>query len=192
MNRRSALTLALILAIGCGESPGEPADTTFEPSVSVEPSISVEPSQSPEVSPLIGTWTRPTTCQELVAALEDAGLGDLAPETVAGNGLVPGTPKQLAAKDDLCEGAVPREHSHFFTPLGIFGSLDWNLRQVDDGTYELVDERTFTIGDATFHFRVNGDKIRFVPVLPDDCAQVDYCSWMIAVAFPGHSWTRTY
>jgi hypothetical protein len=41
--------------------------------------------------------------------------------------------------------------------VGTFGSLDWNGDQVDDGVYEIVDDRTFTIGDATFHFEVQGD-----------------------------------
>lgn len=150
-----------------------------------------EPSQSPEeISPLVGDWRRVTTCQELVGALEEAGLGKSAPQTVAGNGFVPGTPEQLAEKDNICQGAVPREHSHFFTEWGTFGSLDWNGDQVDDGVYEIVDEETFTIGDATFRFAVEGDTIRFEPLLPDDCAEVDYCEWMVAVAYPGHAWER--
>jgi hypothetical protein len=186
MRRGTLLVVVALLVVGCGETPREAAEPSAEPSPSVEPS----PSEAP-VSPLVGTWTRTTTCEELVSALEDAGLADHAPETVAGNGLVPGTPEQLAAKDNLCDGSVPREHSHFFTEWGTFGSLDWNEEQVDDGTYELVDERSSRIGDATFQFEVDGDTISFEPVLPDDCAKVDYCEWMVAVAFSGHSWERT-
>jgi hypothetical protein len=47
---------------------------------------------------------------------------------------VGGTLEQLEKKDDPCEGAVPREHSHFFTGFGTFGSLDWRGEQVDDAT----------------------------------------------------------
>jgi hypothetical protein len=186
MVRRSALVLALLVAAGCGRSPADPVDAPE----SAEPS-SAESSPSPEISPLVGTWTRTTTCQELVDELEKAGFGDQVPQSIEGNGWVPGTAKQIAAKDDPCEGAVPREHSHFFTEWGTFGSLDWNEEQVDDGMYELVDERTFTIGDATFHFEVKDDTIRFIPVLPDDCSKVDYCEWMVSVAYQGHPWTRT-
>ena len=190
MIRSAAPVLAVFLAAGCDGSPAEPADTGSEPTVSTEPAPTFEPSSTPEVSPLVGTWTRTTTCRELVANLEAAGLGDVIPQSISGNGWVVGTPEQIAAKDDPCEGAVPREHSHFFTERGTFGSLDWRDQQVDDGTYELVDERTFTIGDATFHFKVDGDTIRFIPVLPDDCSHFA-CDWMVAVAYQGHTWTRT-
>ena len=186
--RRLTLVLLTVLLVGCGGA----AEPGSEPSESAEPSPSGEPSPSEEpVSPLVGTWTRTTTCQELVDELEKAGLGDLVPQSVSGNGWVPGTPEQIAAKADPCEGAIPREHSHFFTETGGFGSLDWKEEQVDDGTYKLVDERTFTIGNATFRFKVKGDTIRFIPVLPDDCSHFA-CDWMVAVAYQGHTWTRTY
>jgi hypothetical protein len=103
--------LLLLLLVGCGGSTS-PNDTAQEP---VE---EASPSESAAMSPLVGEWRRVTTCQELVQALRDAGLGDLAPQVVAGNGLVRGTPEQLAEKADMCEGAVPREHSHFFTDFG--------------------------------------------------------------------------
>jgi hypothetical protein len=186
MRRYAPVVVALILLVGCGEDSRDSPEPSAQPSTSVEPSPSEEP-----VSPLVGTWTRTTTCQELVDELEKAGLGDKIPQSVSGNGWVVGTPKQLAAKADPCEGAIPREHSHFFTETGGFGSLDWNEEQVDDGTYKLVDERTFTIGDATFHFKVTGDTIRFIPVLPDNCSHFA-CDWMVAVAYQGHTWTRTY
>ena len=115
-----------------------------------------------------------TTCEEMLQALEDAGLRGIVPQMLAGNGLVKGTPEQLAKKEKICEGAVPREHSHFFTEWGTSGSLDWNGDQVDDGVYEIVDDRTFTIGDATFHFDVQGDELMLEPVL----------GWMVAVASP--------
>jgi hypothetical protein len=110
---------------------------------------------------------------------------------------VGGTLEQLADKDDPCEGAVPREHSHFFTEFGTFDSLDWRREEVDENTYELVDNRTFTIGDgdgdgdgdAMFHFEIQGGTIRFEPILPDQCTRFDRV-WMVAVAFPGHTWDR--
>jgi hypothetical protein len=129
-----------------------------------------------------------TTCQELVEALEQAGLGEMAPQMVAGNGLVPGTSEQLAKKARICAGSRPREHSHFFTDFGTFGSLDWRGKQVDDGTYELIDDRTFKIGNAAFHFEIEGDTIRFDPVLTG-CDGFD-CGWMVSVAFPGKTWER--
>ena len=115
--------------------------------------------------------------------LEANGLGERAAQAIEGNGWVGGSLEQLEKKDDPCEGAVPREHSHFFTEFGTFGSLDWRGEQVDENTYELVDSRTFTIGDgdAMFHFEIQGDTITFEPVLPDTCSGFD-CVWMLAVA----------
>jgi hypothetical protein len=56
------------------------------------------------------------------------------------------TPKELARKDDLCRGAEPFVHSHFFTGTGEFGSLTEDLEQVDDGPYEIIDDSTLRIG----------------------------------------------
>ena len=161
------------------------------PDVSAEPTGQPSSSPSEEVSPLVGEWKRVTRCQELVRLLEANGIGSMAPQAIQGNGWVGGTLEQLEKKDDPCEGAVPREHSHFFTEYGAFGSLDWRGEQVDEGTYEIVDDRTVTIGagDATFHFEIRGDTISFEPVLPEVCGGFD-CVWMLAVASPGHTWER--
>ncbi len=185
--RRRCRPLLLVLAIvGLSCGGGTPA-----PDVSSEPTGQPSSSLSPEVSPLVGEWKRVTKCQELVRLLERNGMGSRAPQAIEGNGWVGGTLEQLAKKDDPCEGAVPREHSHFFTESGAFGSLDWRGEQVDEGTYEIMDDRTLTIGegDATFHFEIRGDTIKFEPVLPEVCGGFD-CIWMIAVAFPGHTWER--
>src|SRR6266581_2478662 len=85
-------------------------------------------------SRLVGRWSRIKTCQELVDALRKAGLGSTAPAAV-GDFFPNSTPQQLARKSDLCSGAAPQVHSHFFTSHGKFGSLDQNGQQVDDGRY---------------------------------------------------------
>jgi hypothetical protein len=147
---------------------------------------------------LVGRWERVTTCQELVTALRKAGLGATAPAMVAGNGLVPGTPQQLARKANICKGAVPRRHSHFFTAAGQFGSLDWKTEQVDDGSYRLLNARTVRIGDGTFHYRILNGKLTLNPVISAAARrqalahplQFSTAGWMVAVAFPGHTWKR--
>jgi hypothetical protein len=145
---------------------------------------------------LVGRWERVTTCQALVASLTKAGLRKTAPAMLAGNGLVSGTPKQLAHKPDICKGAAPRRHSHFFTSSGQFGSVDYNGKQVDDGTYRLLDARTVRINDGTFHFRISGRKLRLSPVISAAARrkalarplQFSTAGWQVAVAFPGHAW----
>jgi hypothetical protein len=181
--RRFVLIAAVIALSGCGRSPGEGADATRE-------TTTLSPSAEP-VLPLVGTWTRVTTCQELVTALEDAGLGRRAPKMVAGNGLVRGSAEQLAKKENICSGSVPREHSHYFTESGTFGSLNWNGKDVGHTTYELVDERTFTLdGVVHIHFEIEGDTLRLEPELPVGCKS-SQCARAIAVAYPGYRWERT-
>jgi hypothetical protein len=149
-------------------------------------------------SPLVGRWERVTTCQELVNALTKAGLRKTAPAIVAGNGFVPGTPQQLAARADICKGAVARRHSHFFTASGQFGSVDYNGQQVDDGSYRLLDARTVRISDGKFHFRIAGRELRLEPVISaaarrkalDFPLKFSTAGWQVAVAFPGHAWKR--
>ena len=147
---------------------------------------------------IVGRWERVTTCQELVSALTKAGLRKTAPAIIAGNGFVPGTPLQLAAKADICKGAVPRRHSHFFTSAGQFGSVDYNGQQVDDGTYRLLNARTIRIGEGTFHLRITGRQLRLQPVISAAARRkalaqplrFSTAGWQVAVAFPGHVWKR--
>jgi hypothetical protein len=167
--------------VACGSSGSTSTPTGAE-------TTAPSPTETP-VSPLVGDWRRVNTCQDFVQAFKEAGFGEMIPQAVAGNGFVPGTAEQLAKKDRICEGARPRAHSHFFTEWGTFGSLDWRGEQVDDGTYEIVDDRTFVIGKSTFHFEIQGDEIMFDPVL-EGCNVEFECGWMVAVALPGNSWER--
>jgi hypothetical protein len=147
---------------------------------------------------LVGRWLRVTTCRELVDALRKAGLGKTAPGILAGNGLVPGTPQQLAQKADICSGAIRRQHSHFFTRDGAFGSLDWNGKQVDDGRYRVIDRRTFRIGPAEFRYRISGKQLMLTPVITAAAKRqalarplgFSPAGWQVAVSFPGHVWNR--
>ena len=150
--------------------------------------------------PLVGRWQKVTTCQQFVQSLDRYGLVALAPTMLSGNGLVEGSPAELAAKSDICEGAIPRVHSHYFTRDGQFGSLDWNLRPVDDGPYRILDARTFRHGKAVFRYRIrNGNRLTLIPVLPP--AVIKYAlahprefsraGYTVSVALPvGGPWKR--
>ena len=120
MRARFGILLVFAL-VGLSCSGGEPAPAPDVPSEPAQPSSS----PSEEVSPLVGEWKRVTKCQEIVRLLEANGIRSMAPQAIEGNGWVGGTLEQLAKKENPCEGAVPREHSHFFTEFGTFGSLDW-------------------------------------------------------------------
>jgi hypothetical protein len=152
---------------------------------------------TPPKSPLVGRWQRTTTCQEMVAALQQRGLGKLAPAMLAGNGLVEGSVAQLAAKPRICSDATPRVHSHFFDSKGKFGSLDWNGHRVDDGGYRITGS-TLDVGGGTFRFRIANNVLTLTPVISAAAKrqalahprQFSTAGWQVAVSFPGHSWKR--
>jgi hypothetical protein len=167
--------------------------------VFASPSGAKPPSRS-----LVGVWQRVTHCQDYVRPLRAAGFEEAALESAVGNGFIPGVTSVEELEDPAhpCRGAIPRRHSHFFTPEGFFGSLDWNAEQVDEGTYELFGDDTlvipygFEVGPpilVTFHYRIHGMTLRLEPVVPSDCT-TDRCreaaSWSIAVATPGKNWRR--
>ena len=106
---------------------------------------------------------------------------------------------KLSQGGDLCAGAhAPFRHSHFFSPEGLFGSLDEHLQQVDDGTYQ-VKGGTLVIGPGRFRYSVtNGDTLTLEPLLTASqrrqaLAQPQEFSdgmWMVAVAYAGSTWHR--
>jgi len=155
-------------------------------------------------TPIVGRWQRTNTCQELVSALTKAGLGVLAPYAWQGqtssqgqSSFKPGSPKPTKAHP--CSGAIPRLHSHFFNGQGQFGSLDSLGGQVDDGTYKIINERSFRIGSVTFRFRILSNKtLMLTPVLTKAIvrqarahpAKFSDAFWAVSVAYAGHSWKR--
>lgn len=185
---RIVLLVALVVTSGCGGGQGtSPTEMGEEPPAT--------PSESATAS-LVGTWTRVTRCEEMVSALKQAGLDQWVVEFVAGNSFIPGVTSgdQIADPAQPCEGAVPREHSHFFTAGGEFGSLDWNGEQVDDGTYEIVDDHTFVVSkefpDVTFNYTIQDDTISFDPLIPDCAPECFEAAWSVVVAYPGETWER--
>jgi hypothetical protein len=177
--RRIGVLLALVVTSGCAGSPGTEG---------TEPTK--ESGATPRVAPLVGAWERVTRCEELVSALKQAGLQDWVLESVSGNEFIPGYPDPAHP----CKGAVPRKHSHFFTPGGEFGSLDWKGEQVDDGTYKIVDDDTFVVSkefpDVTFNYSIHGDTIMFDPLIPDCSPGCFEAAWSVTVAYPGETWDR--
>ena len=146
---------------------------------------------------LVGRWSRVRTCQELVDALAKVGLRATAPAAV-GDFFPGSTPQQLAQKTNICDGAAPQVHSHFFTRDRRFGSLDQNGQQVDDGRFH-INGHTLRINAGTFRYRIrNGKRLNLTPVITAaarrealaDPLQFSVAVWMVAVAYPGHTWKR--
>lgn len=198
----AAIALAAVFAgtlMACGGSNGGTSATTDV----VNPTTTTTETAGLPVPALIGTWTRVTTCEEAVERQMQAGFADHALDNIPGQFLpdIEST-EEIADPSHPCVGAVPSKHSHFFTKDGEFGSLDSRGEQVDEGTFEIVDDHTFVIPyvfddeaiDIKFEYAVTGDSITFEPLLPADCTS-DHCreaaSWAVSVAYAGLSWQRT-
>ena len=195
MQRRSMMAAVLLSAVtACGGAT---------PSASTPPS-SVLSSESPAAvassaaDPIVGEWMALHDCDTIYALLTDAGLDEFVAEQIYGNELVPGVPPDTSELQDPgqpCAGAVDREHSHFFTADGAFGSRDFNGDQVDDGEYSLVDADTIVINGQEFQYRVDGDQLELTPEPVDiSTCETKECrfmaAWVLLVGMPGTPWTR--
>jgi hypothetical protein len=148
------------------------------------------------------------TCQELAGELRKAGIGPLAPYAWLGQtsstgqgSFAAGSPKPTRVHP--CVGALAREHSHFFTSSGQFGSLDWLGGQVDSDQYRIIDSSTIRIGSppggVTFHYRIlHGNSLMLAPVLTKtmlrhalaDPRKFSAAGWAVSVAYAGYEWKR--
>jgi hypothetical protein len=144
----------------------------------------------------VGEWIGIHDCERIVAMLRAADADEFIIESVVGNGLIPGIDTEAELKDPAkpCTGAVERQHSHFFTADGHFGSKDFNAFQVDDGTYEISGD-TLVINDQPFRFSIAGDQLTLEPPEIDTSAcETKACrfeaAWVLTVAMPGTTWTR--
>jgi hypothetical protein len=189
--RLGALAVAIGVLAACAGSSG--GSTSSDNGV---PSDAVEPEATTAATPLVGRWMQVHTCDQLVVGLEDAGLGETAPVIVGD--FFPDIPvEELAAKDDLCSGARPQRHFHFFDAEALFGSIDQHEQQVDDGTYS-VEGDTLHIGDGMWTFTISGNQLSLEPVISEaqldetlaDPLQWSVAGWIVAVAYPGSTWKR--
>jgi hypothetical protein len=186
-----AIVVVLIVAslIGCATTAPiseAPTTTAIAPPNTAESTPTTSATEVP-VSPLVGEWQRVNSCASFVQAFKEVGLIDLAPEWLVGGGYF--TSLDQIDNTDLCNGATEVVHSHFFTANDEFGSRDEMGRQVDDGSYQVVDDRTITFpsSDVTVHFSFEGDTVMFEVVVPDSC--VGSCrnntAWALSAFYPG-------
>ena len=192
MSYRAILALVVAgLAAGCGSDESESAKA---------PSAKPEATGSPRGATIVGRWEVRRTCQGMVEALDRAGLREIAP-SVVGDYFPGKKPQQLARKAEVCQGAKPQQHSHFFTEDGQFGSLDQHAEQVDDAPYRVVDDRTLRLGpngEQTYRYRVAGDELTLEPLIPSrtkrealaNPLEFSPAGHMAAVAYTGHPWKR--
>ena len=189
---RHRLTALVVIGTlsACGDSTA--ASTSPPPGAST----ASDAAQVAGTAPLVGRWMQIHTCAQLVAGLEEADLGATAPAMVV-DFFPQASVKELATKDDLCSGAKPQRHFHFFDAAGSFGSLDQHEQQVDDGTYA-IDGRTLQIGDGAWKFMISDNQLTLEPMITDeqitealaDPSAWSVAGWVVAVAYPASTWRR--
>jgi hypothetical protein len=179
---RAVFLASLIAVTGCGKDDGKPAP--------VKPA-----SSSPSI---VGRWERMQTCDELAHALDRVGLKPIVPGVI-GDFFPNVSARRLARKPDPCAGAAARPHSHFFTKDGLFGSVDDQGKQVDDGSYRLIDGHTLRINDGRFAYHLDGNGVlSLTPVISARARQhalarptdPGIAGWQVAVSYPGLRWKR--
>ena len=187
------LPLLVVMVAACG-SPASSSVAPAAPATAAAAATGSPGTETAEPHPIVGEWHLDHTCEEIARILTERGMADAVLENIVGNGLIPGVTNvaDLADPAQPCAGAVPRDHAHFFTADGAFGSLDWNGQQVDDGTYEVIDEDTVRIAQTEFTYRVEGDSLYLDAETPDCTAVVcDFAAqWPVMVAMPGAAWQR--
>ena len=164
--RRSFLALAVLLVTAC--TGGTPAATN-EPASPATPRPQRRRRRGhPDrrLRPSSASGSASHDCGRIVKMLTDAGLeeflGDAIYGQCAGPRRRPSTTTDRGP-DHVCDDAVQRKHSHFFTADGQFGSKDFDGNQVDDGTYRLDGDDVVVINDQPFHFTIDGDKLTLEP-----------------------------
>ncbi|HEV8281691.1 MAG TPA: hypothetical protein VGQ02_07540 [Candidatus Limnocylindrales bacterium] len=195
----TVLVSASISVAGCsGSAASASAGSPSAPaSLSPESSPSTAVSASPSQPAIVGEWVGVHDCERIVTMLTGAGLTEFVAEAVYGNGLVAADPHASGLKDQThpCDGTVQRQHSHFFTASGEFGSKDFNGQRVDDGSYTLEGDDVVVINGKRFTYQINGDELSLEPEPVDVSGCTDRecrfgATWVLMVAMPGSTWTR--
>jgi hypothetical protein len=185
-----------LLATACASPDAAPVPSLPSPSPMSSPSASAAAasrSGGPVVG-LVGEWKGEARCELIVDALRAAGFEKSILDNIVRNGLLPGVTSvaQVGDARHPCRSAVVREHSYLFMADGRFGSYDWNHRQVEEGTYRIVDADTVTIGDASFDYRIVGEAMTLSANTPPECSGtcLPTYEWATMVALPGTTFQR--
>src|SRR4029078_2088950 len=164
--RRVLIALVALLATACTAGPAGSTSPAVASTVSAsppqpEPSSSTSGAAPPgeATTGIVGEWVGTHDCRRIVKILFEAGLNEFLADAIYGNGLVPGMDPNTKTVEDpryVCDDAVQRAHSHFFTADGQFGSKDFAGQQVDEGAYRLEGEDMEGLYHSTFHHSRHG------------------------------------
>jgi hypothetical protein len=196
---RQLIHLALVAMIAAACSPSGSGSTTAPSAAGASPST-VAASPSSPIASLVGRWKQEAnvhTCDNYVRGMDAEGLLAAVESSPR---YVPGESWQEVAKQ-FCKRSLEDwnvVHYHFFTAGGLFGSLNQDEQQVDNGTYKILDTHAFSIGRSKFHYAVRGDTLKMDPLITAAQRKEALAKpgkftpavWMVSVAVPGTSWHR--
>lgn len=190
-----------VVSAGCGSGgpPATPPDVAgTSPSPRAEPTPTPTPQGSRAVPPVVGTWARKQTCQETAELFIALGLRELGAGYINGLGFRPESGTEIAADDDMCDGAAPpMRRTLFFEANGHWGGTKEG-EQVDDGMLGGLDDHQFVVRgeegapDLTLTYQVDGTTITFEVETPDGCtstACIEQVAWA-KETFALGPWTR--
>lgn len=163
MSRTTALALAAAFALtvvtGCGSS--EPTETFAgsASSSSTAPSALSEPADTVAASPLHGSWRLELTAEEIGAALEASGFGELTDQFLQAEEIDGSLTQVLTLEDDRFAFAYQS------------GPAAWHVGwkgpfTLDGDTLTLQDE--LSPGTDTLRWAVSGDELTFESVEAND------------------------
>jgi hypothetical protein len=161
---RRLISVALVAMTAAACSSTGPGSTTSPSPAGASPSTAASSPSSP-VASLVGRWKQGAnvhTCGHYVRGMDEEGLLEAVESSPP---YVPGESWQQVA-EQFCNGSLEDwdvDHYHFFTAEGLFGSLNQDEQQVDDGTYKILDTHTFSIGPSKFRYTVRGDTLKMDP-----------------------------
>jgi hypothetical protein len=196
---RRLIQVALVAMTATACSSTGSGSTTSPSPAGASPSMAAS-SPSRSVASLVGRWKQGVnvhTCGHYVRGMDEEGLLAAVESSPP---YVPGESWQQVA-EQFCNGSLEDwnvVHYHFFTAEGLFGSLNQDEQQVDDGTYKILDTHTFSIGRSKFRYTVRGDALKMDPLITAaqrnealaKPGKFTAAVWMVSVAVPGTSWHR--
>jgi hypothetical protein len=158
--RRLAYVVGIVVTAilaSCGSDGASPSTTNGK--TDDDPVSASEPRD-----PLEGTWHTEITCQEMVAALEQAGVSESVPGVVQDEFGLDQRPERTdpcAGVDGTADHTLRFEGGHF----ALFAGEEVGL----EASYELIDEDTFVTGPPdlfTVDFHLEGDSLTMRIVKP--------------------------
>jgi hypothetical protein len=176
--KRGAIVLkrsfGVLIAITIGTAACGSSSSTSPPAIAPQsPTTTV--SSAPAAEPILGTWRMEYTCEALVRAYKRYGVSDQLAAGLATFGIHKSSTDRTTER--ICEGARQYQRTHFFRPNGYLINYQGNQIVDDCHCYQLVDNHTFVnLGtdpgdiDVSLHYMIDGNKLTFDVVTPDQCS----------------------